>query len=254
MEKLYKQFGFQTKSIDKEKGTVFGVFSTMDVDRHGDIVMQNWNLDQFRNNPVILNSHNYWDTAEVIGKALTDLGVVDNQLQGTIQFAVNENPKAKVAFDLVVGGYLNAFSVGFMPEEFSKDGVILKSTLLEISLVSVPANPHALVQAKSAGIRNITALYPFFSKELVEDEKEEEEVEEGEEQTEEEEAKEVEEKVEKIIKKIKPKNKTKIILSLIANASKAYSASQEVETRSKTVRAEKRRLINKAVRELLKTR
>lgn len=254
MDKIYKQLLFETKSIDVEKGTVYGIFSTPDVDRHGDIVIQNWILDEFKQNPVILNSHNYYDTNEVIGKALGDLGVKENKLQGTIQFAVNENPKAKVAFDLVAGGYLNAFSVGFIPEEFSNDGVILKSRLLEISLVSVPANPNALVTAKSAGVRNINLMYPYLSKNVIEDEQAEENEEAEDEQTEELE-KEVETPVEKTVKTKKPvKNRQEKLLSLIANAAKTYRKCSKVETRSKTVRAENNRLINKAIRELVKAK
>lgn len=260
MDKIYKQLLFETKSIDVEKGTVYGVFSTPDVDRHGDIVIQNWILDEFRNNPVILNSHNYYDTNEVIGKALGDLGVKENKLQGTIQFAVNENPKAKVAFDLVAGGYLNAFSVGFIPEEFSNDGVILKSRLLEISLVSVPANPNALVTAKSAGVRNINLMYPYLSKNVIEDEQEEAKAEEADEEAElEQEIVEQEEAapVEKAVKtkRTPVKNRQEKLLSLIANAAKTYRKCSKVETRSsKTVRAESTRLINKAIRELVKAK
>src|SRR4051812_8170415 len=112
MSKLYKVFQILEKQVDVEAATINAIFSTEDKDRHGDIVLQNWELDNFKKNPVILNSHNYDDAQEVIGKAL-DIWVNNGKLQGRIQFAVNENPKAKVIFDLYAGGYLNAFSVGF---------------------------------------------------------------------------------------------------------------------------------------------
>ena len=112
----------------------------------------------FKKNPVILNSRNYGDAAEVIGKA-SNVKVEAKKLQGKITFAVNENPKAKVIFDLYAGGFLNAFSVGFIPTKFkqNKDGstdwyTIEEAELLEVSAVSVPANARALAKAKGIDI------------------------------------------------------------------------------------------------------
>jgi flagellar biosynthesis GTPase FlhF len=74
------------------------------------------------------------------------------------EFAVEENPKAKIIFDLYAGGFLHASSVGFIPREFkkNKDGstdyyTIMKAELLEVSAVSVPANAAATL-AKSVGV------------------------------------------------------------------------------------------------------
>lgn len=151
----YASLPVEIKGIDKENYTLDAIFSTQDVDRHGDTVMQDgWDLKHFTSNPVILNSHNYGDAAEVIGKA-KNVRVEKKKLQGTITFAVNENPKAKVIFDLYAGGFLNAFSVGFIPKKFkeNKDGTtdwwnIEEAELLEVSAVSVPANARALAKAK----------------------------------------------------------------------------------------------------------
>lgn len=149
----------EVKSIDKELGTLEAIFSTQDVDRHGDVVLQEgWDLVNFKKNPVILNSHNYGDAAEVIGKA-SNTKIDGKKLVGKITFAVNENPKAKVIFDLYAGGFLNAFSVGFIPTKFkeNKDGTkdwytIEEAELLEVSAVSVPANARALAKAKGIDI------------------------------------------------------------------------------------------------------
>jgi hypothetical protein len=154
-KKLYELLNIKIKGVEEETFTLEAIFSTEDEDRHGDIVRQNWDLKQFKKNPVILNSHNYWSATDVIGKA-EKIGVKNGQLEGKIKFAVEENPIAKIIFDLYKGGFLNAFSVGFIPKEFSDKGEILKSELLEISAVSVPANAMAL--AKSAGID----LKPLF--------------------------------------------------------------------------------------------
>jgi HK97 family phage prohead protease len=163
-KKAYIQMQVEVKSVDKEMGTLEAVFSTQDIDRHGDIVMQDgWDIKMFTKNPVILNSHNYGDATEVIGKA-SNVRIEGKKLVGTITFAVKENPKAKVIFDLYAGGFLNAFSVGFIPLEFkqNKDGttdwyVIVRAELLEVSAVSVPANARALAKAKGIDVEVLQA-------------------------------------------------------------------------------------------------
>ena len=156
-EKRMIKMNLSIKKIDMENHIITGSFSNENMDRHGEIVFQNWELKNFKKNPVILNSHNYGDITEILGKAINlDNNKEKKELLGDIQFAVSQNPKAKIAFDLYAGGFANAFSVGFIPLEFDKDGNILKSELLEISLVSVPAN--ALALAKSKGI-DIEQLY-----------------------------------------------------------------------------------------------
>lgn len=141
----------ELKKIDEVNATIDGIFSSANEDRHGDIVMQTFDLKAFKKNPVILDSHDHHNADSVIGKA-KGLKVVDNKLVGKIEFAVNENPKAKIIFDLIKGRFLNAFSIGFIPKEFDDGNKILKSELLEISVVSVPANADCLVQAKAKGI------------------------------------------------------------------------------------------------------
>src|SRR3990172_7825620 len=145
MDKIYTKWYWDIKSISEKDFTIDGVFSTDMQDRHGDVVVQNWELDNFLKNPVILNSHNHFDALEVIGKA-EKISVVDGALQGKIKFAVDQNPKAKIIFDMIKGGFLNTFSVGFIPKEFDKENKITVSELLEISVVSIPANPEALVR------------------------------------------------------------------------------------------------------------
>jgi len=177
-KKLYEVLNVKVKSVDEETSTLEAVFSTEDEDRHGDIVRQNWDLKQFKKNPVILNSHNYWSATDVIGKA-EKIGIKNGQLEGKIKFAVEENPIAKIIFDLYKNGFLNAFSVGFIPKEFSDKGEILKSELLEVSAVSVPANAYAL--AKSAGI-DIKPLFKGITDALGEEEAPDEEIDEEEEE------------------------------------------------------------------------
>lgn len=154
MKTLYQIAHIKSQTANKENYTLEAIFSTDDEDRHGDIVRQDWELKSFKKNPVILNSHNYYDALDVIGRA-EKIKVVDGKLEGTIKFAVEENPKAKIIFDLYAGGFLNAFSVGFIPREWSDKGEILKSELLEVSAVSVPANAMALAKAKGIEVNKL---------------------------------------------------------------------------------------------------
>ena len=163
MQKFYQISNFKLKNADSDKAIIEGVFSSAKEDRHGDVVKQDFDLKSYKKNPVIINSHNYKDATEVVGKA-SKLSLNSGQLEGKIEFAVKENPKAKIIFDLYAGGFLNAFSIGFIPKEFNDKGEILKSELLEISTVSVPANAYAL--AKQKGIE-IEKLYePTISKNI----------------------------------------------------------------------------------------
>ncbi|KKT72767.1 MAG: hypothetical protein UW68_C0026G0016 [Candidatus Collierbacteria bacterium GW2011_GWB1_44_6] len=156
-QKLYQIMPVLIKGVDDAKHTLEAVFSTNDEDRHGDVVEQNWDLKSFKKNPVILNSHNYYDATEVIGKA-TGVSVKDGKLEGTIEFAVGANPKADIIYKLYAGGFLNAFSVGFIAKEFDDKGTILKGELLEVSAVSVPANAMALAKAKGIEIEKLYEL------------------------------------------------------------------------------------------------
>ena len=122
------------------------ILSTSDEDRHGDIVEQQWDLKWFKNNPVLLDSHNYDSIEHIIGK-LKNIKVTDGKLKADIEFNM-ANPKGVMAKEMVDGGFINANSVGFIPKEFDDKGNILKSELLEDSLVSVPANPRALFEKK----------------------------------------------------------------------------------------------------------
>lgn len=181
-EKQYAVMPVEIKGIDKEKFTLEAIFSTSKEDRHGDVVLQEgWDLKNFKKNPVILNSHNYGDATEVIGKA-SNVKVVDGKLEGKITFAVNENPKAKVIFDLYAGGFLNAFSVGFMVKKFAELAgetdyfTISESELLEVSAVSVPANAYALAKSKGIDVDSLEASVDDEDEQDIDEDIEDEEI------------------------------------------------------------------------------
>lgn len=133
--------------FEKKEGEIVGIASTDSPDRDGEVIKQDgWDLSLFKKNPVILASHNYHEFP--IGKA-TNIKVEDNKLVFKMVLS-KATEKAREAAELIQEGILNAFSVGFIPREFDaeKQEIIKKAELLEISLVSVPANPQAIVTAK----------------------------------------------------------------------------------------------------------
>lgn len=140
--------------IKKEDEEYKVVFSTDAEDRHGDVVKQNFDLKYFKKNPVLLDSHNYGSIEHIIGK-VTKISTNPN-LAGNIEFATM-NPKGALAQAMADAGYINATSIGFIPKEFDEKGNITKSELLEISVVSVPANAQALFEKTVEEVEEIKA-------------------------------------------------------------------------------------------------
>lgn len=130
-----------TKEIDGDTKKFHAVFSTAVEDRHGEIVYQDFDLKAFKRNPVYIDSHDYSTIESILGRVVP-ISVKDGKLQGDIEFATM-NPKGQLAEKMADGGFLNTSSIGFIPKVFDDKGNILKSELLEISAVSVPANPEA---------------------------------------------------------------------------------------------------------------
>lgn len=132
-----------TESINDDKKTIEFTMSTDDIDREGESVRQDWDLEAFKKNPVMLNAHQVGDATEAIGKVV-EIEQNEHSLEGKVQFAVEQNEKAETIYELYKGGFLNAVSVGFRELE---SGV---NELLELSSVTVPAN--AMATAKSKGL------------------------------------------------------------------------------------------------------
>jgi hypothetical protein len=128
------------------------------------ITVSGWKLDNYRKNPVVQNAHNYCSVSDTIGKSLVTevrAGGEDGPspyLFQRILFAVEENPMAKVAYGLYKGGFLSAVSVGFIPlswdngsQEQAYRRKYLQQELIEVSAVSIPANPNALALGLKSG-------------------------------------------------------------------------------------------------------
>ena len=126
------------------------VASTAEEDRMGDVIRQDgWQLDRYKSNPVVLFGH---DHEKPIGRS-HNVRVENGVLRADIEFAPEEvDPFAAKIGKMVKAGFLRAVSVGFKPIDMKpiKSGYeFVKSELLEISVVSVPANASALSFAKS---------------------------------------------------------------------------------------------------------
>ena len=151
-----------------EDRTVWYYMSDERVDSEGDIIRQNWDFSEFAKNSPMPFNHEWfnapigrmidWFTqprneADYSGPALVGLGL----------FATEEmSEQADSVFRLVKGGFLPSGSVGFIakeilnikdPDERSALGlgqwgvVFNRSTLLEFSPTTIPANPGAHVAA-----------------------------------------------------------------------------------------------------------
>lgn len=151
-----------------EKDLFVATISDESRDRYGDrILVDGWQLDDFRKNPVLLFGHDYESPAVGHGidifkdtvKTQRGKGSAERRrLRGLFLWS-RANPLAAVLKGLYADGDMRAFSVGFIPEEFlvpkdddeRKDldlgdmGVLHKEqVLLENSAVPVPANPNAI--------------------------------------------------------------------------------------------------------------
>lgn len=129
------------------------VISTASVDRQNDTVSQTgWRLDRYLLNPVVLFGHNYRGLP--VGRC-TALAVDGDKLMAEVEFMpAAVSAFADEVFRIVKWGGLNATSVGFRPIKWAfneeRGGFdFIEQELLEFSIVSVPANPEALVTQRA---------------------------------------------------------------------------------------------------------
>ena len=154
------------RKVDGNARALTFVASTQDVARDGDIIeTDGWQVASYLKNPVVLWMHDPYTPP--IGKAISV--TVGKTLDIAVEFDNDEF--ADRIFGLYERGFLNAVSVGFLPKAYRKPddeeraelklgpwGVVwTKTELLELSAVSVPADPGALVQ-NSIGPEDRAAL------------------------------------------------------------------------------------------------
>mgnify|MGYP003121261546 CR=1 FL=1 len=143
---------FEAKQTTQDKPIKF-VASTASPDRYGDVVDQKgWDLSAYNRNPVVLFNHNPSQMPIGKGKAYVE----NEQLMLEVEFD-QKDEMAKTIEQKVRDGYINAVSVGFQPSKtvsrsslpsdhpyHGKSGQYFQaSELLEVSIVTIPANNEA---------------------------------------------------------------------------------------------------------------
>jgi HK97 family phage prohead protease len=129
---------------------ILAVVSDSTLDRTRDVMRpEGAVLDNYRQNPIVLANH---DPRSPIGTAVP--AVRNGRVEALINFApAGASPIADTYCNLAKAGVLRAMSVGFDPIEVEPSGKggynFNKWELLEVSVVSVPANPGATVFARS---------------------------------------------------------------------------------------------------------
>ena len=125
-------------------------------DRVGDIMVPSGcRLERFNENPIVLANH---DPTKPIGTARAT--IKNNRVEALITFAPPRISQVADEFcGLAKAGVLNAVSVGFNPvdcDPIRGGGVQYNEwELFELSIVTIPANPNALVIERSfSGARN----------------------------------------------------------------------------------------------------
>jgi HK97 family phage prohead protease len=150
-------FDFEVKKKGKNV-TIEGYANANTVDRMKErIDPKGWVLDNYKKNPVVLFDHGH-DPAfgfMPIGKTIA-IAPDENGLYVKIQLSNSQTEKITAVRDLVEEGILKTFSVGFDPQEDTKDGdtiLITKAELIENSIVPIPMNQDSTfsVLAKRLG-------------------------------------------------------------------------------------------------------
>ena len=174
MDKTVKTIPFHLKRVKEDDGTVkyLGVASSDALDRDREILVpKGMDTANFEKNPVMLLGHDYYGLP--IGK-VHRTGVTEEEVDFEFEFA--DTDEARTVKSLYDGGFMNAFSVSFIPKKYidvsdnspekleitladgslytldlgkyvvQPRGVISEWELLEISAVSIPANPEAIIR------------------------------------------------------------------------------------------------------------
>lgn len=159
--------------FNDEERSIVSVISTDSVDRDLEVVIpRGLDLEAFRKNPVVVVCHKYDEIP--VAKCLW-IKVDGGVLKAKTQFRDNE--KGREYYEAYKGGFLNGFSVGFIPDRSEygpptrkeldanphwkgAKGVIRKAELVEYSVVPIPCNRDALARAIESGdliLKAITA-------------------------------------------------------------------------------------------------
>lgn len=158
---LLKDFAPEITPDSGESRIVQFVISTGAVDRDGDTIdPQGWDLTTFQKSGAVLWGH---DASQLpIAESLATW-VEGDKLKARCRFPTKDvYAFSDTVYQLIKQNVLRCTSVGFKPLQWvetdrEQDGFFpgldfKKQSLIEFSIVSVPANPEALVEAKRLGV------------------------------------------------------------------------------------------------------
>jgi HK97 family phage prohead protease len=162
---------------DLESSTMSFIASTDRADRYGDIINQDgWDLASYRANPIVLLNHDHHSLP--IGRGIVSVG--EKGLMIDVEFDMADPRAAEIA-GKAARGFLGAVSVGFTPikstprTELATDhpaysqrgGVFFDSAeLLEVSVVTIPANADAVAIAAKGANLQLDSLREMIRSEL----------------------------------------------------------------------------------------
>lgn len=141
-------FQIETKRLDGDQWLVEGYASTYDRDLGDDVIVPGAFAKSLTNGRPVRFLYQH-DHRQVLGKAL-ELKEDERGLYG--RFAISKTALGGDVRTLLKDGCLDSFSIGYIPKEAEtdkKEGVrrLKEVELLEVSVVSMPMNPAALVTA-----------------------------------------------------------------------------------------------------------
>lgn len=164
---LYRDRDVRLSAIDNSSRSVRVVASTSVLDSHSTILDQDWRLDRYLKNPIVLWNHNNFAPGPIslggavqpehllpIGRA-EDVRVTGSGLEATLVLASADlNPLAERILRMIREGLLRSVSVGFRPGKVAEEKLdgreiyrLSQNELYEISFVPIGSNPDAVARS-----------------------------------------------------------------------------------------------------------
>lgn len=174
-EKLIRSIHPEVKIIDESAGLVDYIASDESIDSYAEIISaKGWRFTRFAKNAPFVDSHNYWSIDKLLGKVLSSK-LEGSKLVQRVQWAKDvDSPLARIGWQMTMGGFLKAVSVGFFPVRMVHQGhadwgktvaamgltteqaanvrrIYLEQEQIELSACIIGANPNALAKAHKEG-------------------------------------------------------------------------------------------------------
>jgi HK97 family phage prohead protease len=145
MQQMVHQQPFEVKALEDGTLVISGYASTFgNMDRHGDIIdvkAFDETMEKYMESSILLAFHNQKLPIGMVSEAHLD----EKGLYVVGHIPENPDPQVQGVRKMIEKGVLRSFSIGgyFHREKSAQGNIIRKVDLVEISVVSVPANPLA---------------------------------------------------------------------------------------------------------------